>query len=93
MKKKKSYSKENKNTLRLNQYLARAGICSRREADLFIKAGVVEVNGKHITQMGYRVKEFDVVKFNGRTLKTEKKQYLLLNKHRTCSCRLNNYGK
>lgn len=93
MKKKKSYSKENKNTLRLNQYLARAGICSRREADLFIKAGVVEVNGKHITQMGYRVKDFDVVKFNGRTLKTEKKQYLLLNKPRNYSCRLDNYGK
>ncbi len=73
--------------------MAHAGICSRREADLFIKAGIVEVNGKHITQMGYRVKEFDVVKFNGRTLKSEKKQYLLLNKPRNYSCRLENYGK
>ena len=78
MKKKKSYSKEIKNTLRLNQYLAHAGIAAD-EADLLIKAGVVEVNGKYITQMGYRVKELDIVKFNGRTLKSEKKQYLLLN--------------
>ena len=93
MKKKKSYSKEIKNTLRLNQYLAHAGICSRREADLLIKAGVVEVNGKYITKMGYRVKELDIVKFNGRTLKSEKKQYLLLNKPRNYSCRLDNYGK
>ena len=93
MKKKKSYAKEIKNTLRLNQYLAHAGICSRREADLLIKAGVVEVNGKYITQMGYRVKELDIVKFNGRTLKSEKKQYLLLNKPRNYSCRLDNYGK
>ncbi len=93
MKKKKSYAKQNENTKRLNQYLAHAGICSRREADLFIKAGVVEVNGKHITQMGYRVKELDIVKFNGSTLKSEKKQYLLLNKPRNYSCRLDNYGK
>ena len=61
--------------------------------DLFIEAGVVEVNGKHITQMGYRVKEFDVVKFNGRTLKSEKKQYLLLNKPRNYSCRLEKLRK
>ena len=73
--------------------MAHAGICSRREADLLIKAGVVEVNGKYITQMGYRVKELDIVKFNGRTLKSEKKQYLLLNKPRNYSCRLDNYGK
>ena len=61
---------------------------------MFIKAGLVEVNGKYITQMGYRVKELeDIVKFNGRTLKSEKKQYLLLNKPRNYSCRLDNYGK
>ena len=61
--------------MRLNQYLAHAGICSRREADQLIEAGVVAVNGKAITQMGYRVQESDVVKFNGRTLKTDKKRY------------------
>ena len=80
-------------SMRLNQYLAHAGICSRREADKLIQAGVVAVNGKAITQMGYRVQESDVVKFNGRTLKTDKKRYLLLNKPRNYSCRLDDFGK
>ena len=80
-------------SMRLNQYLAHAGICSRREADQLIEAGVVAVNGKAITQMGYRVQESDVVKFNGRTLKTDKKRYLLLNKPRNYSCRLDDFGK
>lgn len=80
-------------SMRLNQFLAHAGICSRREADQLIEAGVVQVNGKAVTQMGYRVMETDIVKFNGRTLKTDKKRYLLLNKSRNYSCRLDDYGK
>ena len=85
--------KSDDGSIRLNQYLAHAGICSRREADQLIEAGVVAVNGKAITQMGYRVQESDVVKFNGRTLKTDKKRYLLLNKPRNYSCRLDDFGK
>lgn len=65
---------------RLNKHIARAGICSRREADKFIEAGVVKVNGKVITEMGYKVKNDDVVKFNNSTLKNQKLQYILLNK-------------
>lgn len=80
-------------SMRLNQFLAHAGICSRREADQLIEAGVVQVNGKAVTQMGCRVMETDIVKFNGRTLKTDKKRYLLLNKSRNYSCRLDDYWK
>ena len=79
--------------MRLNQYLAHAGICSRREADQLIEAGVVSINGKAMTQMGYRVHKDDIVKFNGRTLKTDKKKYLLLNKPRNYSCRIDDFGK
>ena len=78
-------------SMRLNQYLAHAGICSRREADKLIEAGVVKVNGKVITKMGCRVYSTDIVKFNGRTLKSEKKRYLLLNKPRNYSCRIDNF--
>ena len=85
--------KSDDGSMRLNQYLAHAGICSRREADQLIEAGVVAVNGKAVTQMGYRVQESDIVKFNGRTLKTDKKRYLLLNKPRNYSCRLDDFGK
>ena len=80
-------------SMRLNQFLAHAGICSRREADKLIEAGVVKVNGESITQMGYRVQETDIVKFNGRTLKSDKKRYLLLNKPRNYSSRLDDFGK
>lgn len=65
---------------RLNKHIARAGICSRREADKFIEAGVVKVNGRVITEMGYKVKSDDIVKFNDSTLKNQKLQYILLNK-------------
>lgn len=66
--------------IRLNKYLANAGVASRREADNLIAAGVVEVNGNTVTEMGYKVKPEDEVKFNGTVLKKEKKVYLLLNK-------------
>ena len=61
--------KEDTSLIRLNKYIANAGICSRREADKFIEAGVVSVNGKAITQMGYKVKIDDIVKFNDSTIK------------------------
>ncbi len=64
----------------MNKFLAHAGVASRREADDLIKAGLVEVNGKFVTEMGFKVAESDTVKFNGRELKSEKKSYVLLNK-------------
>ena len=94
MKKKKRIHKNKQNNYyRLNQFLSRSGICSRREADLYIEAGLVQVNEKYITQMGFRVSENDIVKFNGRKLKFEKKQYILLNKPKNFSCRLDDFGK
>jgi len=67
-------------TIRLNKYVANAGICSRRDADTFIKTGVVSVNDVVITEMGFRIKPGDVVKYNGETIKNQKKVYVLLNK-------------
>ncbi len=75
----KKESKPSEGT-RLNKYIAQAGICSRREADELIALGLVEVNGKTITQMGYKVQPGDSVKFDGATLKAEKPVYVLLNK-------------
>ncbi len=66
--------------VRLNKYLSNAGICSRREADVLISTGVVQVNGKTITEMGYRVKPTDIIKYGGQTLKKERLVYLILNK-------------
>lgn len=68
------------NILRLNRYVANSGVCSRREADVFIAAGSVTVNGKPVTEMGHKVKRTDVVKFDGQLLNPEKKEYVLLNK-------------
>lgn len=70
----------NDGTVRLNKYIANAGICSRREADELIESGVVQVNGKIITEMGFKVKPTDVIKYGGQTLKKEKHVYLILNK-------------
>jgi 23S rRNA pseudouridine2605 synthase len=66
--------------IRLNRYIANAGICSRREADDLITAGVVSINGVAVTEMGYQVKPSDEVRYNGQLLSREKKVYLLLNK-------------
>jgi len=74
--------------LRLNKFISNTGICSRREADKFIKAGVVTVNGIGITQMGYRVSPTDVVKFNNQKLKSENLRYVLLNKPKNYSGRI-----
>lgn len=67
-------------SMRLNKYISNAGICSRREADELIKTGLVEVNGKAVTEMGYKVQPNDVVKYAGERLKPEKPAYYLLNK-------------
>ena len=66
--------------VRLNKYIAASGICSRREADDLISAGLVSVNGKVITQLGTKVNHSDDVRYNGERLKNERKVYLLLNK-------------
>lgn len=66
--------------IRLNKYLSNAGICSRREADVFIQTGLVKVNGQIITELGYKVKPGDEVKYDGGTVRAEKKRYVLLNK-------------
>jgi len=66
--------------MRLNRFIANAGVCSRREADTFIEAGMVSVNGKPAIKLGTKVKPTDEVRFDGRRLNPEKKVYLLLNK-------------
>lgn len=66
--------------IRLNKYIANAGICSRREADELILAGAVSVNGKVVTEMGYKVKPDDLINYGGETLRKEKLVYVLLNK-------------
>ncbi|MDA8768555.1 S4 domain-containing protein [Winogradskyella sp.] len=70
----------NPDEIRLNKYIANSGICSRREADENISIGLVTVNGKVITEMGYKVKLGDEVKFDGRRINPEPKVYVLLNK-------------
>ena len=74
--------------MRLNKFIANAGICSRREADKFIEAGVVTVNGVGVTKMGYRVSDADIVKFNGQRLKSDTPMYVLLNKPKNYSGRV-----
>ena len=66
--------------LRLNKFLANAGICSRREADEFIQAGVVTVNGQVVTELGTKILRTDEVMFHDQPVKIEKKVYVLLNK-------------
>ncbi|MCQ2229876.1 MAG: pseudouridine synthase [Bacteroidales bacterium] len=66
--------------MRLNRYIAMAGICSRREADELIKQGFVKVNGQVVTEMGVTLQKDDVVEYQGRQLQAERKVYVLLNK-------------
>jgi len=66
--------------VRLNKFIADAGICSRRNADMYISSGNVTVNGEVMTTLGYRVKPTDEVRFDGKLLSSEKKEYILLNK-------------
>ena len=83
MKKRIEYKEQNfdpNEPLRLNKFLANAGICSRREADEFIQAGVVTVNGEVITELGANVLRSDEVRFHDQPVSIEKKVYVLLNK-------------
>ncbi len=66
--------------IRLNKYISNSGVCSRREADIYIQSGNVKVNGVPVVEMGYMVKPGDVVNFDGSLLTPEKKEYILLNK-------------
>lgn len=70
--------------VRLNKYLANAGICSRREADEFIQAGVVSVNGQVVTEFGTKVLRTDDIRFHDQKVSMEKKVYVLLNKPKDC---------
>ena len=70
----------NDGLIRLNKYVSNSGVCSRREADDFIKAGLVSVNGKIITEMGVKVNPGDVVRFHDRIISPERMVYVLLNK-------------
>lgn len=70
--------------LRLNKYLANAGVCSRREADAYITAGVVKVNGEVVDQLGAKVTRGDLVTFHDQPVRLESKVYVLLNKPKNC---------
>lgn len=70
--------------IRLNKFLANAGVCSRREADEFITAGVVSVNGEVVTELGTKIKRTDEVKFHDEPVSVERKVYVLLNKPKDC---------
>ena len=75
-----SANSTNSNDIRLNKFISNSGICSRREADVHIAMGLVSVNGKVITEMGYKVKEGDEVRYDGARVNPEPKTYVLLNK-------------
>ncbi len=77
---KKNAENPDKKGIRLNKYIANAGICSRREADVYIKAGNVTVNGKTVTEMGFQVQPGDTVRFDETPITPEVKRYILLNK-------------
>ena len=70
--------------VRLNKYLANAGICSRREADNYIEAGLITVNGVVVTELGTKVVPTDDVRFNSERINPERKVYVLLNKPKDC---------
>lgn len=78
--KKKEVQEKTDQTIRLNKYIANAGICSRREADKLISDGHVKVNNKPVTEMGYKVNKTDSVKVKGKLLRSEKPVYILINK-------------
>jgi 23S rRNA pseudouridine2605 synthase len=77
---KSAATKKEPGSMRLNRYIANAGLCSRREADTFIATGCVTINGKIVSEMGHQVLPGESVSFNGRIISAEKKVYVLLNK-------------
>lgn len=76
---------KNPDEIRLNKYIANSGMCSRRDADIYIQSGNVKVNGVVVTEMGHKVMLNDVVQFDGTTVMPEKKEYILLNKPKNFS--------
>ena len=87
MKKRIEYSESHidpNEPIRLNKFLANAGVCSRREADEYIEAGAVTVNGTVVTELGTKVKRSDEIKFQDNVVTHEKKVYVLLNKPKDC---------
>lgn len=72
-----SFNEEN---IRLNKFLSNAGVCSRRDADVLIETGVVMVNDVIVTELGFKIKPGDIVKYDGETINSETKRYVLLNK-------------
>ena len=79
----KAYFKDDEG-IRLNRYIANAGVCSRRDAEQYITAGVISINGKIVTELATKVHYGDVVKFNNAPLMPERKTYILLNKPKDC---------
>lgn len=77
---KKKYEEPAPTETRLNKYIANSGVCSRREADQLIADGKIKVNDQVVREMGYKVQRGDKVQFEGKVLKAEKLQYVLLNK-------------
>lgn len=76
--------------IRLNRYLSNSGVCTRREADKLIAKGLVEVNGKVVTEMGYRVQKGEKVNYLGEEQNPEARKYILINKPKECTCSLQN---
>jgi len=76
----KSAPKDDNGEVRLNKFIANSGVCSRREADTYIQAGLVTINGKIVTELGTKVQPGDDVRFNGERLKGEQKVYIVMNK-------------
>lgn len=72
--------KKDTDEIRLNKFIANSGICSRREADTYIQAGLISVNGTIVTQLGTKIKPEDEVKFNGERVSGEQKVYIVMNK-------------
>ena len=69
-----------KESIRLNKFISNSGLCSRREADIYISMGEVKVNGEIINQLGYKIKSGDKVNFNGQEITGQKNIYIILNK-------------
>lgn len=80
----KAPKKNDDGLVRLNKFLANAGVASRRDADVLIQSGAVQVNGVVVTEMGYKIKPTDEVHYGGESVKGERKVYLLLNKPKDC---------
>jgi 23S rRNA pseudouridine2605 synthase len=76
----KHHPSSEKEQIRLNRYIASTGLCSRRQADVYIKAGLITVNDKVVIELGTKIYPKDVVKYNGSKIRVEKKIYILLNK-------------